>query len=255
MPTFTCLSPSVMAALADFPGMDDMDLSAVPPDFWPTTAQNSLSQVDPAMLLAADAMGNDVRVSPSTVAGGNRGVFALRRFEVGEHILPFFGQVVHHDLDFAASSPVEEVRNRIYGSGAFWTSAVRWGRTSVELPTSYDFWRPRTSGLAPPASSYAVATKRCLSYCPCFRSVWLVPAHFCAAGVVNDYRHVQDKRCSKRVGPVPMRQANTELVQKWDPVTTASELTQAGSVLLVVTRVIHEGQEMFADYGPEYGYF
>lgn len=235
--------------------MSDPTLSSLPPYLWPLVAQSTFLQVDPGVLLAADAAGNGVRVGASTVIGGNRGIFALRQFEVGERLLPFFGQVIHHDLDFAASGTAGQTRERSYGSGSFWTTARTWGKSSVEMPTSYKFWRGSAASKIPPASCATVATKRCLTYCPCFRSVWLVPALCCAAGIVNDYRHVHNADLNQRDQHLPQRQANTELVQRWDPITTADELTQYGTTELLVTRVIVKGQEMFMDYGPDYGYF
>lgn len=109
--------------------------------------------------------------------------------------------------------------------------------------------------MLPPASLATVATKRCLNFCSCFRSVWVAQALCCAAGIVNDYRHVPEADFDHGDLPVPLRQAKTELVQRWDPVTTADELIQYGAAELLVTRAIYEGQEMFLDYWPDYGYF
>lgn len=235
--------------------MRHRDLRAWPACAWPAAAQNILRQFDPDVLLAADARGNGVRVAASTIPGGDRGIFADRRFDVGERFLPFFGQVIHHDLDYAASSQNNQLQHRLYGSGAFWTSARVWGKTAVELPTTEGFWSAGTCHTPPRASSASVATKRCRRFCPCFRSLWIAPASCCAGGLVNDYHHLP------RVGAVtedavgPQRQANTEMVQRWKPLASPAQLTRLGVVHLRVTKVIEAGQEVLADYGPVYGYF
>lgn len=82
-------------------------------DQWPDAAKEVIAfQVNHLVLLALDAAESDTYMRRSLIAGAGRGVFAARDFVAGEYILPFFGQVIYHDLGTAVyqSDPDVTVR-------------------------------------------------------------------------------------------------------------------------------------------------
>lgn len=89
--------------------------------------------------------------------------------------------------------------NQLYESGAFSTIELNWGRYAVELRVGCRFWG--VGGLASPrpfshallAKKRSKERKRSSAFAPpkpsCTRPVCIVPATYCAAGVVNDPRY------------------------------------------------------------------
>lgn len=182
-----------------------VDLTDLPVDAWPESAQVVLRQASVQDLLAADARAAGVRIGKSSAYRGGRGVFALRPFVVGERILPFFGQLVYDDLMKAANSKSPKVRNRAYGRGAFLIPASKWSKNAAEVRTGCRFWwkgGTYEDRLSSALFSAGFPTQ------DCGRSVWMVPADHCAAGIVNDYRHVHDESNEDA------RSAIVELVQR-----------------------------------------
>lgn len=103
----------------------------------------------------------------------------------------------------------------------FWTGAVDCSQLS---------WVP------------AIGTKVSVSRTrPSARSVWIVPATFCAAGYVKD--------------PRPHRTANVKFEQLFDPVYSSAQLLAPGVVRMVVLRDVLVGEELFVDYGDFYSTF
>ncbi|KAK1866197.1 hypothetical protein I4F81_008717 [Pyropia yezoensis] len=107
------------------------DLASQSVDFWPAAAADILAYgVDDRALLAVDAAATDTYVRRSSIAGAGRGLFAARAVLEGELLLPFYGQVVYHDLDAAAyeaDRTEEDKRPGIFRTLSF---------TSVRSPSS-----------------------------------------------------------------------------------------------------------------------
>lgn len=254
MPTYTCVSHHVLSKLFPVSITDDVDLLTLPVDQWPASSFQRLSEADPAALLRADARGSGVRVGPSTLPGGGRGVFAARDFKVGERFMPFFGQIVFESLEAAVSSQDALHRSSRYGTAAFSTTASNWAKTAVEVQVHGSFWESAVATRCTHMRSTKVTSRKRTTRCRCRRSVWVVPSHCCVAGVVNDYRTVHEADADGTPSTIP-RAANTVLVQQWDPISTAAELTKAGAIHLLVTADIKKGEEVCLDYGEDYGYY
>lgn len=275
----TCLSQGVLQELLDNHGLraacPEYDLHDVPLDKWPESGQRVWDKANVVDLLSADARACGVRVSESAVYGGARGVFAERSFEAGEHVLPFFGSIVYDDLIEAASSKDAEQQAKVYGVGRFSTSALQWGKYAVELRMSCRFWDE--DGVALPRTVPAFMTREQTAMIgkrrskrrrskrsrsrppppptpPCVRPTWIVPADCCAAGIVNDHRHVNEEGAGE-VRQSDDREPNVEMVQLWDPALTSSHLTLPNAVVLVATSDIEAGSELYFDYGEEYEQF
>lgn len=257
-PQHTCLPQGVMQELYDKHALSlacpGVYLNDTPVDRWPMSAFSVLQKASVSELLAADARSHDVCVGRSSVPGGGRGVFAERRFAAGESVVPFFGLVVYDDLIDAAMSKDPAAHHTTYGAGTFFTTARDWGQRAVEVVTACRFWEG--GGVAQPRPfSYTVLKE----WQPdplksCSRPIWVVPAPYCAAGMVNDPRCVtRDAR--EQVPPGKKRTANVEMVQLWDPVLMASQVTLPGALFLVATVDIEVGSELFFDYGGEYEQF
>lgn len=247
-PAYTCVSTAVARAVRDthrasrcFP---DRDLYNVPVDYWrPSELDVLYAGQDDGSLLQIDAAASGTVIAPSSVHG--RGVFATRRLNVGRLILPFFGQVVYHDLESDALSSRTEEHPRLYGGDAapapLRCTAWTWLTTSIEVRMHRRFWRG-TEDCSRMAWVPYIATKA--SVCksrPSACSVWVTPLACCAAGFVND--------------PRPHRAANAKFVQTFEPVRTASQLLAPGIVQMMVIRRIRAGDELLVDYGDFYSTF
>lgn len=263
-PKHTCVSEGVLSALySDYrmesvcPGVDLTDLSV---DAWPEPALSVLLDANGEDLLAADGRGKGVRLGPSSIDGAGRGVFAERSSRRGERILSFFGTIVYDCLDTAALSNDWQMHQTVYGSGSFSTTALHWGGYSIELRTGCRFWR---------AEALATPTDFCPSMLrkkvngkrkkrplgECTRAVWIVPARYCLAGLVNDNRDVSknvQKNGQRRRVP---RASNVTMEQRWNPVITSRHVTLPCAIEMVATRAIRAGAEFFFDYGKEYALF
>lgn len=262
LPAHTCVSFNVMDALL---AMDGASAAGVheglrhePLDKWPVDAATFFFGVDPGVLLAADAGGNDVEVRTSTIPGAGQGVFALRDFVKGERILPFWGVLVFEDLSDAASSRDARLQSKLYGTGRFSTTARNWLETATQVCTSRGFWDARMwrPGRHPPADS-CVATKHCHEFCRCsaraFIPAWVVPSSSCAAGKVNDARRNKTPGSGDTVRAAAKRKANLQLRHRSFPVSATADLVRADVVILLVTKHIRRGDEMFLPYGRSYG--
>lgn len=185
-------------------------------------------------------------------------MFALRDFAKGERIFPFLGPLLYEGMYAAATSHVEEHQNKLYGSGVAFTTAKFWLNNTTEICTSREFWdvtewRPGQSFRAHPG----VATKRCYEFCPCGRSsncpVCVVPSSVCAAGKVKDARRNRTRGSGGTTAAAARRKKNVRLTHNKFPVTTFDELVRADVVVLVMTRRIRQGEELFLPYGTSYG--
>lgn len=254
MPTYTCLSNHVMSALFPVPALDGIDLATLPLGEWPTSHLQVLASADVGRLLAAEAHASGVRVGVSTLKGGGRGVFACRSFKTGDRLMPFTGQIVYKNMDAEASSSDPEEQSSRYGTRKFSTTARHWAKTAVEVNVHGSDWSGAARTQCRTKSSRSRDAKRCRKRCACHRSVWVVPAPFCVAGVVNDYRRVPTVNGTQESGDTH-RRPNAVLVQRIDPVPTHCELTQAGCIHVQVTRNIEEGEEVLLDYGTFYAYY
>lgn len=216
MPVFTCLSNYVTSALFAVPALDGIDLATLPLGAWPACHFNSLKDADVARLLDAEAKGSGVRVGASTIPGGGRGVFATRKVKKGTRLMPFTGQILYQCLDAEASALDPQLKNSRYGTSKFTTSARNWEKTAVGVKIRGGAWLAAARTGCTLKSSRSNASKKCRKRCLCTRSVWIVPAPFCVAGVVNDYRRVRGP-----VGSSPSlsseRKPNAMLVQRCDP--------------------------------------
>lgn len=247
-PAYTCVSRAVARAVRDvhqkIGRFSDRDLCNVPVDSWRASELDVFyaGQVN-GSLLQTDAAAYGTVVAPSAVHG--RGVFATRELEAGHRILPFFGQVVYHNLERAALTSRTEERPRLYGGDSVPTSlrcnAWTWLSTSVEVRMHRRFWRG-TTDCSRVSWVPSIGTKACVSTArPSARSVWVTPAACCAAGFVND--------------PRPYDTANVMFEQPFDPVNTTTQLLAPGVVKLLVLRRIDAGEELLVDYGDFYSTF
>lgn len=261
-PAHTCVSYNVMDALLKLDGSSatgvHIELHHVSLGNWSSSATAFFEHASTDAMLAADAAVNDVKIRASTIPGAGLGVFSLRDFAKGERILPFLDPLVYEGLYAAATSHLEQHQNKLYGSGVASTTGKFWLINTTEICTSREFWdvnewRPVQSFRA----DLGVATKRCYEFCPCGRlsncPVWVVPSSFCAAGKVNDVRRNRTRGSGHTTAAAARRKKNVRLTHNKFPVTTFDELVRADVVVLLVTRRIRQGKELFLPYGTSYG--
>lgn len=253
MPAYTRLSKAVLDELSSVAGMaaasHGYNLYQRPVHRWPPSAVNVLrremlvlGETGQARLLEADAEASGTTVRRSTVSGAGLGVFATRTLAVGDEILPFFGQIVYHDLQVPGLSARPRSSQHQYGLSVLpsflATTAQNWMYTGLQLRAHAHLWQSSSSYLQGSMVPTAVGSEHGLSSDAYPRPVWIVPADFCAGGRVND--------------PRPYLSANTKYVQRFDPVFFHDQLIMADCTLLVVTQTIQAGQEVLAKYGRRY---
>lgn len=233
MPVYTRVSPAVAEALSTVPEMMlaslRCDLARTPVDLWPRPAANFLSaRVDHRALAAVDAASSGTYVQWSSIAGAGRGLFAAREFAVAEVILPFFGQVVYHDMDDSFYANDSSAVGRKYGDkvlpGGLCSSARYWGKRSLQVRTSTCFWGSPVGGLD--------ESDRLLS---------VVPPRYCAAGWAN--------------APPHGTAHNAVFNQRFDLVETHEQLMQHNCLGIRVTRSIRVGEEVQVCYGEKYDHW
>lgn len=253
MPAYTCLSTAIVDELSGVDGMaaasSGYNLYARAVHRWPRRAvdvllreQNVLGETGQGRLLEADADANGTVVQRSTVPCAGLGLFATRAFTAGDTLLPFFGQLVYHDLQVPARSTRPRTCQRLYGLDELppplATTARNWMSTGLQLRAHSSLWQSCSSYLQGTMVPTFVGSNMGLSSDAYPRPVWIVPADFCAAGRVND--------------PRPHLLANVKYVQRYDPVFRCDQLIQADCAFLVVTRDIEAGEEILAMYGRRY---
>lgn len=252
MPSYSCLPEAVVDRLCHIRGMRTRGrgrgrgLMGVPVCSW-TEAELSvlLAEERTGSLLAADARASGTYVAPSDVHG--RGVFAARNISAGEQILPFYGQLVFHDLEVATPPSDARVSTARYGLGSLprdlCCTVRKWKRTALQLDMHRDFWEDAERRARPTDVATHVATKRCY-YTSRMASpdpVWVVPAPFCAAGFAN--------------APDSHGYGNAIFVQAPLPVHTKEQLVLPWTAHVQVTEDIAVGEEILVDNGDVYAYF
>lgn len=253
MPAYTRLSPAIVDELSGVAGMaaasSGYNLYERAVHRWPRRAidvllreQQVLGETGQGRLLEADAEANGTVVQRSTVPGAGLGLFATRAFSAGDKLLPFFGQIVYHDLQVPARSNRPRTSQRLYGLGVLppplATTARNWMFTGLQLRAHSSLWQSSSSSLQGTMVPTFVGSNMGLSSDAYPRPVWIVPADFCAAGRVND--------------PRPHLLANVKYVQRFEPVSVCDQLIQADCAFLLVTHDIQAGEEILAIYGRRY---
>lgn len=249
LPLYTAIPTWLLNWLNDNHGLsrciNGRNLSGVPLDQWPLGGVSALLRADTEDLLQVDCDYNDVFVARSTIEGAGRGVFAARDFAIGDRILPMTGQIVYDDLTAALTSADPSLAIRRYAAASrvhcFSSTPLYWARFSVQLETRFPFWGSRSG---PRFYDAAGAS----------RPIWIVPARFCAAGVVNDPRHVRSDGSVSSAESVG-RAVNTVFDTVHPLIDDTSLLVGPGPVYLRVTKPIMEGEEFFVDYGSEYAFW
>lgn len=223
-------------------GVPYRNLAEIPVNLWDHDELSILRREQRlGSLLKADAADSWTVVAPSGIHG--MGVFAASPLRVGLRILPFYGQIVYHDLEHAATSTNIFKQMAKYGSEELpsWLSSTawKWLSTSMEVRMHRRFWNRSAECRRLSRVPTALATKSCYATVrPSVHPLWVVPAAFCAAGYVND--------------PRPHLSANVEYVQVYDPVRTSTQLLVPGVVHMMVTRDINVGEEILVNYGDNF---
>lgn len=253
MPPYTRLSSAVVKEFYDMCDMPEAveghNLYRLPLHKWPVEAVDLLQdqvrvlgETGQSRLLEADAEASGTVVMPSTVPGAGLGVLATHELAVDQHILPFFGQLVYHDLQVPARSSRVRSYEHIYGADvlrpSLTTTARNWMLTGLQLRTSSSMWQSVASSTQVAMVPTAVVHQLGRNAERYGRPVWIVPSEICAGGRVND--------------PRPHLTANVKYVQRFDPVFFRDQLVMERCGFLQVKRTIHPEEELVAKYGRRY---
>lgn len=225
------------------------DLYSLPLHKWPAAAvdvlrreQAVIGETGHPRLLEADAEAVGTFVASSTVPNAGLGLFAARALKKGEVILPFFGQIVYHDLQVPARSTRARLSSKLYGADVLHptlaTTASNWMYTALQLRAHVSLWNASSGYLQAAMVPTVVGSELGLSSDAYERPVWVVPADFCAAGRVND--------------PRPHLKANAQYFQEHDPVCYCDQMIPHDGAFLKVVEDIKAGEELLAKYGRRY---
>lgn len=170
-------------------------------------------------LLEADAAASGTFVRASTNPGAGLGVFATRPLVEGAAILPFFGQLVYHDLQVAARSTRARLHLRLYGVdyvllAGLCTTAGNWLDTGLQLRTSSTLLSALSSSYLATFLPSFVGARMVYTAGEWPGPAWVVPASCCAGRKANE--------------PRPLFVENTRYEQVYDPVSCRGELVMAG---------------------------
>lgn len=199
---------------------------------WDRSFQGHLQQVDVEAIRLVDAAVNGLIQCQSTIRHRNAGlgVVAARTFHKGDRVASVFGTLVYHILG------TRRHRTKTYGDGVMAVDRSRFKRYAMHVSCT--------------GPSFNSVSER-------FRgkpSVFIVPAPFCIAACVNDYRYDaedEDYKAANDNALPNVRRPNVEIVQKPGVVVSPGDLLHHDFLSIHATELINPGQEIFLHYGND----
>lgn len=136
-----------------------VSLKRLPLHEWPercmSICKSEVRDVDDAgvpWLVHADAAAYGTEVRTSSIRGAGQRVFATCFIENDESIIPFFGQLVYHDLQVPDRSRSARLSGASYGakavSSVLATTARCWQETAHQIRTDGELWQGSCSAQA-----------------------------------------------------------------------------------------------------------
>ena len=200
------------------------NLRNVPPSNWSRLWRQRLESADTQSLLSVECNANSVAVQPSRIRnpGAGMGLFATKNFGYNQVVGYYYGSLVYSELSN------EPQRFRTYSDG-------------VMGVTAHDFekWSIKLDGTVQDKSGNN-------------RSVWIVPAPWCAARFINDARY-RNNDTEKNLPDKLKRKVNLKFIVQWDDDTPRS-VAAYNVVELKTTQNIRKGEEFYIDYGSNYDF-
>ena len=223
LPLYQRLPRHVLSFVASMKGQNILKYWAEPYDKWPSHVQNYLNSTSIDALLANESAFYNLLLAKSKIkhVQSGSGVFAGKRFVKGEILCHFYGTLVYRDLNKEGEPDVQ------YGSGVMATNKDNFGRYSMKARTVLKISGKRTK-----------------------HDVFIVPAKFCLAGFINDYRYNKGDEEYKDRKSATRRRPNVE--------TTCEEETIpsiVGYYSFFKVKAIQDiafGDELYLDYGEKY---
>ena len=200
----------------------------VPVSRWPTELKGHLQSTPMEVMTSIDGSTSGLCLGKSTVKhfeAGN-GVFAMRKFRVGEVVGFYYGCIVFDDL-----SARSQVTKRYGEEGCLGVTVREFRKYQVEVNLY-------STGIV---IGNQTVTK-----------AFIVPAEFCICREINDPRYLQEDEefLTSRLDHNSRRKANVKLTTL--RVRYVLELVPHTLVKVECIRDIAEGEELFLDYGPNY---
>ena len=232
LPQFQCLPGHIVSCLATRWGDTDaiLPLSTKPFDSWKREYQGKFQGADMVELRNVDASFYGVCIADSNIRNkkAGLGVFAVKAFQKGDQICPFYGTLIYHDLEHR-----EEVR-KAYAHGAMEVSVQRFRDYALQITVSdsskdFSCVRDRKDGK---------------------KAVFVCPARFCVGGYVNDYHHWEgdEDAPKKELGNAALQRRNAIYTLTKDPIRKREDLVTPYLVIVEATRTIAPGEEILVDY-------
>jgi len=264
-----------------------------PVDQWPAQLRCQLSVEDAMALRDQDAASSGVYVARSEIGGGTAGVgvFAARPFFRGDVIASFYGAIVYTNLGQQETKTARYAVAEL-GSHAPTAKDFRDRALAVRLRSSITLHqaseadaavtRPsgrtglRSAGtIADGAGSSGMSTFSSVSWSlagggrdrvsagggttrrgTVVKQVYVVPAPYCVAGLVNDPRALSPidtaRERSSGDGRAPY---NAQFIlQDDDGIRSSTDIIDPGYVTVRACRAIAMDEEVLVDYGTEYSF-
>lgn len=182
-------------------------------------------------LRAVDAMQSGLYVKKSNIShpiAGN-GVFARKTFYAKDTVAAFYGILIYQDLS------KEKAKLKQYGKALYGVTAAEFMQKaiSVDIPPNLT-----VSGLD--GSEVSVPY------------VGIYPIPCCVAGTINDPRYLTEDRDRHNI--TNRRSANVIFMSRKATSKKVEDFAATNCVYLVANRTIHEDEELYVDYGPNFSF-
>lgn len=197
----------------------EKDWAAVPLAHWPEDVLRTLEVLDSAVLRNVDCLQYGTCVRKSSIPHAGEGLFTSRAIKKGGVLGWYHGTIVYRSLQDGKNN-----LGRLYGKGCLSCSVDRFKRFAMRVSVAeaqFGEWAGR--------------------------KLFVVPPSYCSASMINDPRTTQNEASDTR------RSANVEFRE--EPFTTPESLTDPFLCQLVAIRDLDAGEEIFGDYGLDYGGF
>lgn len=264
-----------------------------PVDQWPAQLRCQLSVEDTMALRDQDAASNGLYVARSQLGGGTAGVgvFAARPFFRGDIVASFYGAIVYTSLGQQETKTARYAVAEL-GSHAPTAKDFRDRALAVRLRSSITLHpageadaavtRPsgrsglRSAGtIADGAGSSGMSTASSVSWSVAggghdpvsaqggmthrgtvVKQVYVVPAPYCVAGLVNDPRALSpiDTARERASGDGRALYNAQFILQNDDGIGSCTDLIDPGYVTVQACRTIAVDEEVLVDYGTEYSF-
>lgn len=230
LPLYQNLPRKTLSAIATFTrNYSFIDQLHVLPENWPRSLWYAFNQIDPRVLLLAEASSCSLAVAPSTIKHPNAGlgVFATKPFNEGDYICNYYGTLVYHALPDTTDTRKE------YGVGNFKVDLFRYQNYAIQVSvrgTQFDKVRNINER---------------------GKHIFIVPTEFNVGSYINEWFYLEGdlekNKFDKKKLDKPRRE-NVRFIQTPTFCDRTKQIVHPGVVRVMANTDINRGDELFANY-------